>query len=554
MTDATSGVAGLQAGIDGGALFPVSLDAGGNYQFTTTLALDHGADGPHVVRLQAVDAAGNASPLSSVNFTLNTLATAYTFAQTGGSPAGKATATAAGPDDVIREGDSFSASLSNTFVVPSAPSSLQFDYSNLNFDQSDASGIKDAFEVALVDPSGNTLVHTIVDGRDANFNVAEGRPSVTGVNTQLDGQTVKVDLANVAPGTTATLIVRLVNNDRDRNTTVEVGPPRIVPGGLGTPNGSIPTVAVADAAQTTQSLHVEDLSDISSSVQIAYGRTSLAENPTELVAPIQLTDLSTATIAGPLILTIDQVSDPSVGLVKPSGFLDDGRPYLNLSGAIPSGGLGQGQTSAGSELIFSDPNGVRFTYRAVLLATLDQGPAAFTSSPVTAIQAGESYRYQAAASDTRSLPLTYSIAVGPASMAVDPNTGVVTWSPTSADIGNQSITLRATDPHGLSVDQSFTLAVVQALADRPPLFTSTPPTDATVSSPYQVETYATGGNPLAVAAADFGTGSTSIVTADPGDQTLGLLGGSGKGAFGPTVPLGVGEPNPALRRPRSCSR
>jgi hypothetical protein len=73
-TDALSGVASLQAQVDGGAFTAVALDAGGSFSFPVTLPLDGSADGAHTVRFRATDAAGNVSALVPVSFTLDTTA------------------------------------------------------------------------------------------------------------------------------------------------------------------------------------------------------------------------------------------------------------------------------------------------------------------------------------------------------------------------------------------------------------------------------------------------------------------------------------------------
>src|SRR5262249_2592678 len=61
-------------------------------------------------------------------------------------------------------------------------------------------------------------------------------------------------------------------------------------------------------------------------------------------------------------------------------------------------------------------------------------------------------------------PLTFSSVVGPAAMSVDPATGQVTWSPTSADLGTHDVTLRVDDGRGGFDTQNFAIDV---LTDRP---------------------------------------------------------------------------------------
>lgn len=62
-------VANLTATVDTGTPQPVSLDAQGHFSFTTSLATDGSADGPHTVTFQATDTAGNLSDAATFAFT-----------------------------------------------------------------------------------------------------------------------------------------------------------------------------------------------------------------------------------------------------------------------------------------------------------------------------------------------------------------------------------------------------------------------------------------------------------------------------------------------------
>jgi RHS repeat-associated protein len=73
-TDDQSGVASVEAEVDGGSLFPVSFDSTGNFSFPTSLSLHGSADGVHKVDVRATDKAGNVSSFVSTTFTLDTIA------------------------------------------------------------------------------------------------------------------------------------------------------------------------------------------------------------------------------------------------------------------------------------------------------------------------------------------------------------------------------------------------------------------------------------------------------------------------------------------------
>ncbi len=96
----------------------------------------------------------------------------------------------------------------------------------------------------------------------------------------------------------------------------------------------------------------------------------------------------------------------------------------------------------------------------VLLLSVDSTAPTFTSVPVTAAQVGTAYAYTLHAIDAGSAGITYSLVSGPAGMSVNTTSGVVTWTPTAAQLGSQSVQFRATDGAGNTTDQSFSVNVV----------------------------------------------------------------------------------------------
>ncbi len=77
--DEGTGAAILEAQVDSGQFQPVSFDSLGQFTFTTGLATDGTADGPHVVRFQATDRVGNVSPVTTEQFTLVTRTALFAF-------------------------------------------------------------------------------------------------------------------------------------------------------------------------------------------------------------------------------------------------------------------------------------------------------------------------------------------------------------------------------------------------------------------------------------------------------------------------------------------
>src|SRR5207248_2937743 len=71
VADLLSGVATLQAQLDGGTPAPVAVDASGHFSVSIGLVGDGTADGAHTVHLRATDGVGNVAT-ADVGFTLVT--------------------------------------------------------------------------------------------------------------------------------------------------------------------------------------------------------------------------------------------------------------------------------------------------------------------------------------------------------------------------------------------------------------------------------------------------------------------------------------------------
>ncbi len=530
VADALSGVASAEWALDGGAFAPLSLDAAGNFSLTSSLALDGTDDGPHTVHFLATDRAGNVSAPSDFAFTLDTCMGFgnAVVAQSGGSNTGMGSVTISGCDATLREGDSFDVTLSQPITIPPQASTLSFDYSDLDFDTTSQGRVKDAFEVALVDASGNSLVPTFAASRDAFLNVSEGQPAELGAWATQNGQKVTLDVSNVTPGTVASLVFRLVNNDGDVNTSVDVGDVQVAPL-LGQPvdPGGQPA---ASPAQPGAPIDFAALSDVSASVQPVYGRSSFDQQDSVLYADVAARNAGQYFMDAPLIVAIDHISDPSVRVAGADGTTPDGLPYFDLSALVPGGKLGAGETTDSRTVAFDDPNGIPFTYDLVFLAELNRPPQ-FTSTPKVQAVAGSAYVYDATAADPDNDPLTFSLLSGPSGMTVGAASGTVTWSPASADVGNAAIALLVDDGHGGSAEQDFTLSVINPPPDRPPVFTSTPIVSASVSAPYIYQATASDpdDDPLTFAVISGPSGmavdpTTGLVTWTPSSSQTGSSG------------------------------
>ncbi|WP_184305136.1 Ig-like domain-containing protein, partial [Aporhodopirellula rubra] len=170
----------------------------------------------------------------------------------------------------VNEGDSLLTTVSRSIVIPENPSWLIFGF-EAGFDPESEGQINDAFEVALLDADGQSVISTFDVDRDSYFNlteqseqrllgdgslqleIAESVPDSNDDNppvtfTQTDDGTlpnyrsgyVDLDISTLFAGQEVTLVMRLVNNDGDSGSWFRLTDDRPIP------------VAIDDAYQTTQ--------------------------------------------------------------------------------------------------------------------------------------------------------------------------------------------------------------------------------------------------------------------------------------------------------------
>jgi hypothetical protein len=208
----------------------------------------------------------------------------------------------------------------------------------------------------------------------------------------------------------------------------------------------------------------------------------------------------TRTITGPASLP-SGTYDIRVGLAG-------GDPWLNLVLATGTG--------------VTDPAADR-RYRVGTLSVVGNQAPQITSTAVTTAGVGVAYRYDVAATDPNPGDvLTYSLTQSPAGMTINAGSGLIAWTPTTAQAGNQAVTVRVADAQGLAATQTFSISVAPPSGS--PQITSTPVTTATVGVAYSYDVDATDPNGDAV--------SYSLTQA-PGGMTINAA--SGLIAWTPTA-------------------
>jgi RHS repeat-associated protein len=394
-----------------------------------------------------------------------------------------------GSQITLTEQTNFTAQRSFGLVIPANPSILSFKI-DPTFDLNDLKSINDAFEVALVDANGNSLVHTVAKNKDAFFNLTEGESVGNGAGATYNAQTrtVSLNLTGIKADTNATLIFRLVNNDSDTTTNVKITDFAIQAAPAGTLSPTQSTFAPEVTPGTPPNFNL--LSDVSNSLRAEYHNTSFNADTKTLYADIAIRNTGSYSVDAPLLVAVKNISDPSVVLRNPDGVTPDGIPYYDFSKLVASGKLNPAGVTNQRSLVFYNPQAKQFTYDVVVLAQLNQKPV-IESKPVIEIIGGKQYRYDVNATDPAGDTLTYKLLTSPSGMIIDATTGLISWNTVVSNKGNQSIVVEVSDGRGGVTQQNYTLSVIDTPPNRPPIFTSTPVVDAAINTEYKYDADAT---------------------------------------------------------------
>lgn len=221
-------------------------------------------------------------------------------------------------------------------------------------------------------------------------------------------------------------------------------------------------------------------SDITSSLTGVYGRTSFRADTDSLYVDLATRNDGSSSDA-PLLVAVENISDPLVQVVNPDGVTPGGLPYFDFTDLIGDRQLNTNEISANATVEFSNPTRSQFDYELVFFGKLNEAPIV-TSVPVIESPFDALYRYDLDAIDPDDDMLEYGFIVNPDGMTMDPTTGVVSWEPTIEDIGLHEVAIQVRDGRGGIAQQRFTVSVTEAQPNRPPVITSTPVTVTTLAS------------------------------------------------------------------------
>ena len=131
-----------------------------------------------------------------------------------------------------------------------------------------------------------------------------------------------------------------------------------------------------------------------------------------------------------------------------------------------------------------DTNGAfsQLTY-SLRVRAVNTPPVILTAPPTTGA-VGSTYLYQVGAEDVDQDRLTFSLVSGPEGLTIDPNTGLVQWTPGAGQDGTVDVEIAVSDSLGATVNQAYSIVVADGQPNQLPVITSTPGFFATVNEVY----------------------------------------------------------------------
>jgi RHS repeat-associated protein len=246
-------------------------------------------------------------------------------------------------------------------------------------------------------------------------------------------------------------------------------------------------------------------------------------------APVFASAASSAGVAGEIYGFEFEVTDPDKGDAHRFELVDapDGFELNERTGKVVAKGLQQGVYTLNVQA--TDLSGAIAEQTHVVTVTLpDNLPPVFESQAPETVQAGQTYSYNAVATDSDGDEVVYLLSRSQPGMMIDGVSGQISWTPSSDQSGVFSAEVTALDTRGASSKQYFLIEVQDPNADnQPPTITSTP--DGAVYAGqrfgYQVTANDPDGDTLSysLAASEFGMAITTdgLFSWLPGSEWIG---------------------------------
>ncbi|MEG3931480.1 FG-GAP-like repeat-containing protein, partial [Microcoleus sp. T3_B1] len=433
-TDTGTNLSNLQYSVDGGSLNTLNPDTSG--KFDDSPPNSPLATGSHTAVLEATDTSGNKTS-QNINFQVTNSFTVAPPQTTGWAAASTDTVLLAERNSKLVQA-----------VVPvqlgqtTGSRTLRFQLA-ADFDKTDTvSAIEDLFQIYLVSP--NDPNQTLLDGGTLGtplFSLAGSKAEFVPGRVRYSGDTVEIDLSSLNNSSSGNLLFRLTDSDTDTGSTVEVKNLTNTVDEEGT--ASPVFLPAQNKTASGGSLDTDNLT-AAPDLKVNFSQVQFDPATGNYKASVQVQNTGSPVSRSVAVVFPDLPA--GVTLQNPDGTDSSGKPYINLRGAIPAGGLDTGAISDAVELVISNPNFQKFSLTATAIAgAANQAPnlAAIESIDV---KIGETFKLPLTATDSDGDPISFAIKSStPLPTGKITGNGTLEISPTPEEIGTYNFTVVASD-------------------------------------------------------------------------------------------------------------
>jgi RHS repeat-associated protein len=333
---------------------------------------------------------------------------------------------------------------------------ISFDVDAI-WDELDAKAIEDQLLVYLVDPTNPN--QTLLDNGQAGtaiFSLAGEQSDFTPGLVTFDGKRVTIDASSLKDLDKGLLIFQLLNQDDDTGSSVSVNNLTSTTDLEGSINPVFPDDDYPVAAGA--GLNFDNLTQ-ANEVETIINNVRFDAATGEYRAAVSIKNNGSTAIARNSVVVFNNLPD-GVELADPSGTDSQENPYVNLRGAIASGGLDIGGVSETVEVTFNNPNLLRFGLDTSVFVGRPNSAPVFAPIDHLTVIPGAKLKLPLTATDRDGDLVTYRLkADDTLPTGILEGSGTLKFNPKHEEIGSYEFTVIATDG-AAEVSQTVTLDVV----------------------------------------------------------------------------------------------
>jgi len=185
--------------------------------------------------------------------------------------------------------------------------------------------------------------------------------------------------------------------------------------------------------------------DVTANVKPLFANTRIERKTGNYLFDVSVTNTLAFNLLSPWRLIFTGIEGTTAAVGNADGTTDEGYQYIELSGP-ETGILRPGKTTGVMVVKISNPDYLAFD----LLSRVNVEFAPnllpiISTNPEVSAQVDVAYTYQASAEDPEGSGISYVLVIGPEGAALDPATGLLSWTPTTATAATVDFEIRVYD-------------------------------------------------------------------------------------------------------------